>query len=183
MAYENLSFFEFIDLVLSNVSKENTPKFLSEVKRVLTSNGFFVTRIYYIPDDWKFKSAEEVFDFFENQDQEKKTNDRSQEMFTFFLCNSFDPKTNELYTCKILEQIKPYWNKELKTFQYPKSKYVESLLNNEYKMWEPFNKVWHGGNKEYVYSTLLPYFEVLEEKPANDHHWAKEFPIILCRLK
>jgi len=167
------------DLVLPNIDKEHTPTFLDQIKKVLKPGGFFIHRIFFMPDNWAIKSAEEIFDYFD----ELRGKEKSQEMFVYFLFNSFDSTKNEFPTSRILEQLRPFVSSDENGFVYDKSKYVEQMLNTEFEMWKPFKKVWHAGTKDYVLGTLNGFFDVQKEAYADDHLLGREFPIVMCKPK
>jgi ubiquinone/menaquinone biosynthesis C-methylase UbiE len=166
------------DLVVGNIDLKNNDKFVKEVSRVLKPHGFWIHRIFWIPDNWVKLSVEEILKKFSKM---KPTYNRSSEIFIHMLYDFFDKGKLEAATSYAGKQL----GKFIKNgkFFYPQNKYVEGWLKDAYEMWKPFKKIWLAANKEITLSWFTPYFDIVKEESANDHFFAKWFPLIVCRKK
>lgn len=172
--------FDFVvgDLVLGNIHGEGKDLFLREVNRVIKPGGYWITRVYYFPINWKKLTTEEVFEKFSALEYDIN---KSMELFMFLLYNTYDAEKHEVYTSMIKEELSKYW-KDGK-YSYPEDKKIEKLLNSQYEMWKPFEKTWHTGTKEEVYSWISEYFEIVGEGYAKDHILKEGFVTVCCRKK
>jgi len=165
------------DLIIGNLNAENQQKFLREVKRVLKPKGYLIHRIFYIPLKLGFGDTEDILEMFSKF---KQNYDRNTELFICLMYNTYNPKTNEVYTSEIKKTLAKY--RKGNKYVYPDKK-VEKLMNRTYEMWQPFEKVWHCGTKKEVFSWISEEFDIIKEKSAKDHIFGKWFPIIMCRAK
>lgn len=165
------------DGVLSNVDKENKEKMLEEIKRVLKPKGFFVARVYFIPEDWKKLPTEDILKKFSDMDHPY---DRNTELLVHIMNNTFNPETGEVYLSKVRDMLMKYWKHG--KYHYEDKK-VEELLNRMHEMWEPYEKIWCAGTKKQVFNKIKKYFDIIELRPSKGHLFGDSFVPVLCRAK
>jgi ubiquinone/menaquinone biosynthesis C-methylase UbiE len=166
------------DLVFENLDARTKPLFVKEVHRVLQKGGYWIHRIFYVPENFKYKSTTAILKKFSKKDALR---DRNMELFCTFLYNTYNPRTHEVDAGKIKKAIAVYWKNG--RYSYPESRKVEKWMNKAYQMWTPFKKKWHLGRKEESFAYILKKFDILKEGGAKDHYFGRTFPIIMCRAK
>lgn len=175
MPFENNTFDAIVgDIVLSQFDKEHEPVFLAEVKRILKTNGAFIHRMFFIPNNWDFPSTKELLKIFEDPNYGICP---SGELHFMLVTNTFDKEKYEISNLGVKKELEPYWNGE--KYSYP-NKRVEDALNRIKDMWSPFDKVWGAETRDEAMETISEFFEITKEFPGKGHLIKDVLPIVVC---
>ena len=165
------------DLALGNIDEKNEQEFLGEISRVLKPSGCWIFRIFFVPDGFVKLLQEQILKQFEIRDD---TYNRDCELFIHFVYNVFDIKKKISDTSLVKKSLTKYWKDG--AYHYPDKK-VEQWMNDMYKMWSPFEKMWRVSVKKELYSWVSKKFKIIKEEPATDYIWGHSFPVLMCRPK
>jgi len=164
--------YDFIvgDQLVSNLGTSNIEPFLKNVSKSLTENGYFFSKTYFKPYNYKKKTMEDIFkDYNENA---KNLNPLSYCIFDLtMLCLD---KNNFVDFKKIDKLIKDAKNKELISTETYNTLSTIGLSSMSYQFYVP--------QKEEYETIVQKYFEI-EDILYTDDIGSKNFPIYILKKK
>lgn len=168
------------DLVLANVPHKLQDQFLKEVARVLKPNGYFIQRIEVVCKNHKKETVDELF---EKYAKIPMTKSQAMEMFCHFRKMIFDAKNKTIDIAKLKKLWSEWWKNN--QYQHP-SKQISFLLNQNWQMWEPLDKVWSVDYEDKVARQVEKYFKIEGRVVLSDcyyHEVDEIFPLWLCKVR
>ena len=168
------------DIVLQNLSDHDQNKFLSEIKRLLKPKGVFISRLYLVPDNWQFKTIDQIlaayasFPYFKNE---------AMELYSYMVNSVWDPKSKIIDCKKIKKSLKKYWQKD--RYKYS-NKHLEKALNEMWAVWRPLEKKYSTDWEKNVTKKIKKDFRIIKKeiiKNSKLKELNRCFPIWLAQVK
>lgn len=173
------------DIILGDVTFQNIPYdkqkfFLDESTRVLKKNGYWITKMMLIPDDWEFMEFDEALNSYT---QAAQTKEASSELTYKLLYNTWDKK--HTVSMKIMRNWMDKYKTKDGSYKHQNPK-ITQFLNDIWEFWKPLDKTWALSYEKDIIKQISCFFEIIDRKILDDcidPNVDESFPIYLCRKK
>ena len=166
------------DFVWANVARQKWPNFLSTVRRLLKPGGYFIQRVYVLPDNWRVEPTADVVARYGSLPPIRQ---RASELLFHLLMNSYSKKEHGVSMKRVWSLLNPFWSQG--KFRVSKTIPGGKLLKEMYNFWGKANKKWQFGTVSEQKKIIAPYFSVVDETLAQDYLCNEVGPMWLCKVK
>ncbi|PIN85987.1 hypothetical protein COV19_07255 [Candidatus Woesearchaeota archaeon CG10_big_fil_rev_8_21_14_0_10_44_13] len=168
----------YFDIVVGDLAQGNIPKnkkdiFLAEISRVLKKEGYFIHRIFHMPEHQRYVNPERIFGRYSRYKYSKQLH---MGMFMDLLYNTYNKKTNITDTAIMKGWISKYMYSPGK-FRHP-DRQISKLLERAYVMWQPFKKKWCTFPEKDIAKMMERHFIIMDNSiRTGSHRMAETFRI------
>lgn len=167
------------DLVLGNVEYNKQSQLLSEVKKVLVPQGYFIQKIQLLPNKWPY-TLEQTLNLYKNTTPNKK---RAMEAFCDMLNCTYNATEHTISSSRIKQGLRKYF--ENSKFSHS-NKNLNKLLNLIWQRWKPLEKEWSIRTARGYNKLISNHFKILKTAVLKDcyfHHTEVNYPLWFCQKK
>ena len=159
------------DLVTDNIPYEDQPTFFKEIRRCLKPYGYWITRIFYQPNNWK----EDIGSGIKRIAQLPDNENRHTELLFFLLYSFYDYKKKAFFLSRALKFIGECRKKEVDI-------HTKQLFDRITKLWgKATDKIWYAPTKSERIASIQEYFSIEEEEHTHECLFSEHLPTLLCR--
>ncbi|MCK5473884.1 MAG: class I SAM-dependent methyltransferase [Candidatus Aenigmarchaeota archaeon] len=167
------------DAVLPNIPWDKRDLLLSEIHRLLKSNGVFITRAFCIPKENKIKNLENLLNKFSDK---KPTYKSALELELELQILSYDTKTHLATFLKPKEMIAGIRNNERFNTGFEN---LNEILDIVWNFWSTkfIDKVFVYNYRDKEELEYQKYFEIVDVFESEDNEYSKITPMYVLRKK
>lgn len=167
------------DAVLPNIPWNKRKALLSEIKRLLSPNGIFLTRAFCVPRKKPFASVDEILKHFAGK---TPTNKSALEFIVEIQALAYNPKDHLGTFSKPKEAIEKYRTESGFNFE---SDNLNKILDIVWNFWSKkfIDKVFVYAYCDEEEKEYLKFFEILKTYEAKDNEYSKITPMYFLKRK
>jgi len=165
------------DAILPNIPWDERSHLLFEVKRLLKSDGIFLTRAFCVPDKKPFSSVEEVLKHFSKKEPNMQS---ALEMVLELHILTYDPKDHLGSFAKAKKALEDYHKRKGLKFENENLQKIHDVVWN---FWckKFVNKVFLYAYRKEEENDYKKYFKIIEVFEAKDHDYSKITPMYFLK--
>jgi len=165
------------DAILPNIPWDERSHLLFEVKRLLKSDGIFLTRAFCVPDKKHFSSVEEVLKHFSKKEPNMQS---ALEMVLELHILTYDPKDHLGSFAKAKKALEDYHKRKGLKFENENLQKIHDVVWN---FWckKFVNKVFLYAYRKEEENDYKKYFKIIEVFEAKDHDYSKITPMYFLK--
>lgn len=165
------------DAVLPNIPWDKRSHLLSEVRRLLKPDGFFLTRVFYVPDKKTFASVDEILDHFSKKEPNMQS---ALEMVLELQILTYDPKDHQGSFAKAKKALEEYHQRKGSGFE---NKNLQKIHDVVWDFWckKFVNKVFLYAYRSEEEAEYKKYFKIAETFEAEDNSYSKITPMYILK--